>query len=481
MRLSDAAKHMNGKLYGVDSYFFGAATDTRLLKAGQLFFAWKGISFDAHNFLELAASNGAVAAVVESYNPSLELPQILVKNSQKALGKLAREWRKKWLGLCFAITGSNGKTTVKEMLTSICTQVGRTHATFGNLNNHIGCPLTILALKPEHQFAVIEMGANHPKEISYLTGITKPNIAILNNAGMCHLEGFGSLQGVATSKAEIFESLAADATAIINLDDDFATLWIDKVYAQNPAQALLTFGLNPLADITLGNNTKLNNIPFDHPSKITKEITKDQVTPQIYTIKTPKGEIEISLALDGMHNICNSLAATAAAIAAHIPLIAIKDGLEALIPVKGRLQKIILTPNITLMNDSYNANPSSLNAGIDAIKTHQNQENWLILGDMRELGLNASELHFASGKYAKDAGFTHLFGLGELSSCACAGFEAGSNHFKTHEELINALIISLNFIIQSSLPNKQITLLIKGSFSMNMQKITDRLIQILQT
>lgn len=459
MNLSTAAKHMNGQLYGDDTLFFGAATDTRLLKAGQLFFAWKGETHDAHLLLEVAASSGAIAAVVEHYNPQINLPQILVKDSQKALGRLAKAWRKEWHGLCFALTGSNGKTTLKEMIASICSEVGKSHATEGNLNNHIGCPLTLMGLKPEHQFSVIEMGANHPKEISYLTNLAHPNIAILNNAGLCHLEGFIDIQGVATAKAEIFEGLSSNGTAVINLDDAFGQFWIDHVNNQDANINIMTFGFLKDADVHLVNPAQNTNQPL--------------------MIRTPHGDLNVRLNLLGIHNIRNCLAAVAAAVAANIPLAAITSGLEKLTPVKGRLQEVALTPNLTLINDGYNANPSSLKAGIDAI-TEKNKidiassgmpsEVWLILGDMLELGEHSKQLHFECGQYAKQAGFTQLFGIGANCLESCQGFGDGAQHFQTHNQLIDFII--------SKLANTQhaITLLTKGSFSMNMAKIVEALI-----
>lgn len=459
MNLSTAAKLMNGQLFGDDALFFGAATDTRLLKAGQLFFAWKGEMYDAHLLLEVAASSGAIAAVVEHYNPQINLPQILVKDSQKALGRLAKAWRKEWHGLCFALTGSNGKTTLKEMIASICTEVGKSHATAGNLNNHIGCPLTLMGLKPEHQFGVIEMGANHPKEISYLTHLACPDIAILNNAGMCHLEGFIDIQGVATAKAEIFEGLTSHGTAVINLDDPFGQFWINHVNNQNANIKIITFGFSADVDVHLINPAQNTNKPL--------------------LIRTPQGDLKVHLNLLGIHNIRNCLAAVAAAVAANIPLAAITSGLEKLIPVKGRLQEVMLTPHLTLINDGYNANPSSLKAGIDAIieKNKTNiaisgapSEVWLILGDMLELGEQSTQLHFECGQYAKQAGVTQLFAIGTNCQESCRGFGEGAKHFQTHNQLIDFIISKLTETQQNT------TLLTKGSFSMNMAKIVDALV-----
>lgn len=462
MQLKQACKIMNGELLNPNdgnAAFFGAATDTRLINAGQLFFAWKGQANDGHFFLEQAVAKGATAAIVEKFHPHINLPQIKVSNSQLALGLLAKAWRKEWQGRCIAVTGSNGKTTLKEMLKSIhqahcelksqhepmqIPSSDKVHATYGNLNNHIGCPLTLLALKPEHRFAIIEMGANHPNEIAYLTKIVQPDIAVLNNAGTCHLEGFGSVAGVAQAKAEIFQGLASDGIAIINADDDYFEYWQGLMKT-----AYYSFGCSEKADI-YASDIHDNHFSIHFPNQTS---------------------ISIHLQLEGQHNIRNALAAAAASFANQIPLAAIKQGLETLMPVKGRLQKIILNNTISLINDSYNANPSSLKAGIDAIKSSQ---KWLVLGDMKELGEDAIQLHESSGKYAKEQNFSKLFTLGDLSFSACNGFGEGALHSQSHEQLAASL---LKAIKEYSAQNgtTELNILVKGSFSMNMGKIIEQL------
>ena len=461
MQLSQACKIMHGELSSAaagNAAFFGAATDTRLLNAGQLFFAWKGQENDGHFFLEQAAAKGATAAVVERFHPHINLPQIKVNNSQQALGLLAQAWRQEWKGSCIAVTGSNGKTTLKEMLKSIhqahcelennqqsqITASDKVHATYGNLNNHIGCPLTLLALKPEHRFAIIEMGANHHNEITYLTKITLPDIAILNNAGSCHLEGFGSVAGVAKAKAEIFQGLRADGVAIINADDAFFKYWKSILKT-----TYYSFGCNKNADV-YADNIHNNYFSIHFPNQT---------------------QVDIHLQLEGQHNISNAVAAAAASFANKIPLAAIKQGLESLVPVKGRLQKINLTANISLINDSYNANPSSLKAGIDAIKSSQ---KWLVLGDMKELGDDAIYLHESSGRYAKDQQFSRLFTLGDLSFSACNGFGEGALHSQSHEQLATSLIKAIKEYSKYN-DKTELSILIKGSFSMNMGKIIEQL------
>ena len=446
MKLSEAAKIMKGELKGQDAYFFGAASDTRKLKPGELFFAWKGERFDAHDYLESAELKGAICAVVERFIPSAEIAQIVVKDSQKALGKIAKEWRKSWKGTMIALTGSNGKTTLKEMVTSILSVNHEVLATEGNYNNHVGCPLMLLRLNKHHTHAVIEMGANHPKEIEYLTKIVQPDIAILNNAGACHLEGFGSLEGVAKAKSEIFLGLASSGIAIINADDQFVDYWKSCITEFKS----FTFGIENSADIFAseieGNNQFILNI-----------------APQ-------KEATSITLQLLGRHNILNALAASAATTAAGESIETIKKGLEALVPVKGRLQVVKIKENVQLINDAYNANPNSLRAGIDACTVGN---RWLVLGDMRELGTDEEKIHNECGIYAKNAGFSELFALGKLTMHTVKGFGEGATSYVDHEALLSALSEKIANYEDPTL----LTILLKGSNSMNMQYFYEALVE----
>ncbi len=435
MKLSDAAKAMYGELKGKNAYFYGGASDTRKLKPGELFFAWQGENFDAHDFLESAEANGAIAAVVERFVPSAEIAQIVVKDSQKALAQIAKAWRKNWQGKCIALTGSNGKTTLKEMLATILGVKYDVLATEGNYNNHVGCPLTLLQLSGHHTHAVIEMGASNPKEIDFLTKIVQPDIAILNNAGSCHLEGFGDLEGVAKAKAEIFNGLSREGWAIINADDPFATYW--KEVAKD--HQILTFGIEKSADVSAAD-----------------------IVGREFTLCYQDQSVRVSLNLLGRHNILNALAAAAAAIAAGEELTTIKEGLEQLKPVAGRLQTLALKENAQIVNDAYNANPNSLRAGIDAFNEG---ERWLVLGDMRELGKDEVAIHQASGKYAKEAGFARLFALGELALHAAESFGEGASHYTSHEALLKELTVG----IEEHQSPTMLTILVKGSNSMNMQ------------
>lgn len=444
MKLSEASHIIHGTLHGEDAHFFGASSDTRLLAPGELFFAWKGDNFDAHQFLESAAAKGAIAAVVERFIPSAELAQIVVDDSQKALAVLAKAWKKEWQGTTIALTGSNGKTTLKEMIRSILSLRHSVLATEGNFNNHVGCPLTLLKLSEKHDIAVIEMGANHAGEIAYLTDLVGPDIAIINNAGPCHLEGFGSIEGVANAKAEIYQGLTDNGVAVINGDDAYALLWKEKAAGHKQ----ITFGTyeNAQADLTY-------------------EIIEGMT----FVLRYQDKSVEVSLNLLGAHNIRNSAAAAAAALMAGATFEDIKQGLEALMPVKGRLEPIAYRDHITLINDAYNANPNSLKAGINALKS---PDRWVVLGDMRELGSDEIKLHKECGVYAKDAGVTRLFTLGDLSKHMTLAFGEGAAHYNSHDSLFNALQAALN-----DYSGEALEVLFKGSNSMNMPLVINALLK----
>ena len=444
MKLSDAAKILNGELKGEDAIFYGASTDTRSIQAGQLFFAWKGDKHDAHNFLDSIEAQGAIGAIVERYTPSVNISQIVVKDSQKALGILAKEWKKQWKGTAIALTGSNGKTTLKEMIASILREKGQTLATEGNYNNHVGCPLTVLKLTDQHEYAVIEMGANHFEEIRYLTKIVQPNVAIVNNAGPCHLEGFGSIEGVAKAKGEIFEGLAKDGIAIINADDDYAKYWLGI----NTDHKIMTFGIRNDADV------------------MAKNIQK-----QSFELVIHGESIHVNLSLVGVHNILNACAAAAATYSVGVTLAEIKQGLENLHCVKGRLEKIQLSPNHILINDAYNGNPASLKAGIDALEGIADH-TWLVLGDMRELGDLAVSMHEDCGQYAKVKGFDQLLALGELSQKSAEAFGEGGRHFTSHDDIIATLQENLKAI-----QNESVAILVKGSNSMKMFVVAEAMMK----
>ena len=441
MHLHEAAEVLGARWAGKDVLLHGVSTDTRTLQAGQLFVALRGPHFDGHDYLAEAKAKGAAACMVEK--PVANCPALIVSDTRLALGKLARAWRRRFTIPLVAVTGSNGKTTVKEMLASILAQQGSTLATRGNLNNDIGLPLTLFELDTRHASAVVEMGANHAGEIAYLTRLAEPNIAIITNAAPAHLEGFGSLEGVAKAKGEIFQGLGKNSTAIINADDRFAPLW--RELAKNKRQ--LTFGLHQPADISGRWQAG------DRGSQL-------QVT-------TPEGHVELQLALLGEHNVMNALAAIAAAQAAGIPLLAIKTGLEAMQPVPGRLQLKPGRNGSRIIDDTYNANPASLAAAIQVLAGFAGQ-TILVLGDMGELGEDALSLHAEVGRVAKAAGIEALYSVGTMAKAAAQAFGEGAQYFADQASAIAALQPELT---------PQATVLLKGSRLSHMERVVAALLQ----
>jgi len=340
-KLSDVAKLLNGELIGKNIDFTGVAIDTRDLSPDVLFFAIKGNNYDGHVFVEKAMSQGAKAAVV-TRALDINFPQVIVKDTRVALGDLARWYRLQFKNPVVALTGSCGKTTTKTLITNVLKQAGKVHATHGNLNNDYGVPLTILSMPLNANYAVIEMGANHCKEISYLTHIAQPNIALITNAGPVHLEGFKSIEGVAQGKGEIFEGLAENGIAIINLDDQFAQYWISL----NVGQRFMTFGLNSQADIFA------DNIDSGAGDKLTFEL------------HSLEGSIAVNMSLLGEHNIPNALAATSAGIALNLSLDQIKKGLESTSAVDKRFVEKFGRNGAIIIDDSYNANPVAMEAAL---------------------------------------------------------------------------------------------------------------------
>ncbi len=433
-----------------EAWVSGISTDSRTLSAGALFIALRGPSFNGHKHIEEAQQRGAVAAVVESVVEGCELPQLRVANSRIALGALASGWRHRFQGPLVAVTGSNGKTTVKEMLAAIFAQCGAVLSTQGNFNNEIGVPLTLFTIKPEqHQFAVVEMGANHRGEIAYLTHLAQPTVALITNAAGAHLEGFGTLEGVAQAKGEIWLGLGAEGVAVINADDAFADYW----RAQLGGRRCLTFGSGTSADLYSRNHQFL----FDRGS-----------FQNSFELVTPSGETQIQLQLLGSHNVLNALAAATAAFAAGVGLEQIRAGLALVVPVKGRLQPCMTRGGELLIDDSYNANPDSLNAALEVL-VHLSGETVLVMGDMAELGDASEALHRQAGERARQLGVTHLYACGEQSHHAVRAFGAGGLWFERQEAMIEALqSIALN-------RHTACSLLVKGSRSAAMERVVQAL------
>jgi UDP-N-acetylmuramoyl-tripeptide--D-alanyl-D-alanine ligase len=414
-RLSTVARCGGGELVGEDCAFERVSTDSRTLEAGSLFVALTGENFDGHDFVKQAAEAGAVAALVGRTLP-VSIPQVVVADPLAALSAFAREWRRQFAIPVIGVTGSNGKTTTKELIGAILSRVGPTLVTRGNLNNHIGVPLTLLGLRAEHRFAIIEMGANHRGEIAHLMGIAEPSIGIVTNAGAAHLEGFGSLEGVAEGKGEMFRALPSDGVAIINADDAFATFWREN----RANEKLLTFGFEQPADF------------MAHKVRRQNDASGFRVE---FELVTPEGAVPAMLALAGLHNLRNALGAAAAAYAAGASVADIVEGLRQMKPVAGRLELKPAINGAFLVDDSYNANPSSLKAGLDALR-ELGGERWLVLGEMKELGACADELHAEVGRYARAAGVARLLAVGERSRFAVEAFGPGAQYFDSIESLI---------------------------------------------
>ena len=448
MLLSQAAQVLHGRLVGKDARFTAVCSDSRKLKPGDLFVALRGENFDGYEFVQQAAQAGAVASLVnaDSYeaHPSIPNPEssiLVVEDTRLALGAQAAYWRKQFDIPMVAITGSNGKTTVKEMLASILSEAtgdkAAVLATKGNLNNDIGMPHTLLQLNAQHRYAVIEMGMNHPGEIDYLARIACQDVALINNASGAHLEGLGSVEAVAQAKGEILCGLKPHGTAVINADDANAPLW----RALAGAHPLLEFGLDQQADVSglwspLGTGMRLD-------------------------VQTPAGNFTVDLQVPGAHNARNALAATAAAIALNVPLETIAAGLEKFSGVAGRLQRKAARHGATLIDDTYNANPASMHAAISVL-AQAGGKRVLVLGDMGELGDGAATFHAEIGRAARAAGIEKLYALGALSAGAVREFGSGARHFERVEDLQSALENELD---------ANTTVLVKGSRFMKMERV----------
>lgn len=447
--------------------FDGVSTDSRSVVRGELFVALQGERFDGTAFVAQARARGAVAAVVNV--PVVDpLPQIVVGDTRLALGRLAAHWRNTYKDPLIAVTGSNGKTTVKEIVAIILRQKGPLLATHGNLNNDIGLPLTLLKLRPQHRYAVVEMGANHPGEIAYLTRIARPDIAIITNAGSAHLEGFGSLQGVAQAKGEIFQGLGRQGTAVINADDAFCPLWRELVGSGKT----ISFGLNRGADV--------------HGEWTSQGGDLNSIARSLITLHTPVGEVQVSFALPGRHNVVNALAACAVALAAGASLQEIKQGLEAVQAVPGRSQYRSGHGGSKIIDDTYNANPDSFEAALDMLRCVPDVPDHpveldhpvaatgsgtriLVMGDMAELGDEAETLHRGVGSQAKAAGIDTLFAIGKFSRAAVQAFGEGACHYESQQAMIEDL---------RALQQPGVTILVKGSRAAHMEQVVAALTRV---
>ncbi len=442
MRLGEAARAVEGVLVGDDTLFCGCVTDSRTLPRDALFVALRGPRFDGHDFLDQALAAGAAAAMLEQRMGSTR-SQLLVKDTRAALGALASAWRTRFEGPVVAITGSNGKTTVKEMLHHMLAGHGRVLATQGNLNNDIGVPLTLFQLDQDHRYVVLEMGANHPGEISALCALARPNVACVTQCAPAHLEGFGTIDGVAQAKGEIFAALPRDGTAVLNADDAYASFWQGLIGERR----CIRFGLSAGADV------RADNIALS-------------VHGSAFKLVTPSSASQVTLSLPGKHNVLNALAAAASAEALGVSVSAMRQGLESMRPVKGRLEVKTGRSGYLVLDDSYNANSGSFKAALEVLGQYAG-ERWLVLGDMGELGSAAFSLHYQLGEMAQQAGVKRLYAVGKLSRQAVAAFGPGGRHFASPDALVKALESDLH---------QDLTILIKGSRAARMENVVNALL-----
>jgi UDP-N-acetylmuramoyl-tripeptide--D-alanyl-D-alanine ligase len=435
MSFAEAAAVLGSRAGDGSASFTGVSTDTRSLQRGELFVALRGERFDGHAFLDHAKSAGAAGALVDcGYAGKAPFPVITVADTKRALGDLARHWRAQFSPVLIAITGSNGKTTVKEMLAAILRRHAGTDAvlaTTGNLNNDIGVPLTLLRLRPTHRWCAIELGMNHKGEIAHLAGIARPTVALVNNAQREHLEFMRSVDEVAAENASVYAALGDDGVAVVNADDAHAAFFRQQA------------GRRRLVDFGLG------------AASITGRYALHPLASEI-RVTTPTGEAQAILAIPGLHNVRNALAAAASAHAAGVPAKAIGEGLAAFRPYGGRLQVKQASGGTTVIDDSYNANPDSVRAAIDVLASCPGP-TVLVLGDMGEVGEHGADFHREIGLYARSKGISSLLALGDAMRHAVEAFGAGARHFADADELAGNVYGK--------------TVLVKGSRFMKMERV----------
>jgi UDP-N-acetylmuramoyl-tripeptide--D-alanyl-D-alanine ligase len=443
--LGDAAAAVGGQLIGEDHRYGAVSTDSRTLKPGTLFVALRGPNFDGREFVAAAAAQGAIGAIVERA-VAHALPQVVVPDTLRALQTLGLAWRSEFNVPIVGVAGSNGKTTAKEMTAAILSRMGVCMATHGNLNNHIGVPLTLMRLEASHRSAVVEMGANRIGDVAELVRLARPTVGLITNAGAEHLEGFGTLDGVAQGEGEMVSCLEPSATAIINADDAYAGYWRRVATAGR----VLTFGVHTQADFTAKNSLQT--------------IERGEFATR-FTLECPLGQIAITLKAGGAHNIGNALGAAAAASAAGASLQEIALGLADFRAVAGRLQLKAGARDSWIIDDSYNANPSSVRAGLEVLRSLPGA-TWLVLGDMAELGEFAENSHAHMGAYARDCGIKRLFALGPQSSRAVETFGSGAEWFADADTLTRRLQAELA---------PGVTVLIKGSRVNRLERVVQAL------
>lgn len=450
MMMSQLATVLDAKLHGVDATFEGVSKDTRDISRGNLYVALVGERFDGHDFIEQAKQSGASGALVSRLQ-TIDLPQIEVTDTRLALGRYANWWANRWRnqanGQLIGITGSNGKTSVKEMCKHILAAHAGEHAvlaTRGNLNNDIGMPLMLLELTDDHQFAVIEMGANHVGEISYLTHIACPDVALVNNVGPAHLEGFGSMDNIAIAKAEIYDGIVKHGTAIINLDDKYSQQWLDSCKRKADIGRIVTFSMQT------GSST----------------VYAEKLTDGCYAVTFDNETAELKMSVPGEHNVMNALAAISATISVGVPLAEAVIALASFKNIGGRLNIRQSVTGCRVIDDTYNANPLSVKAAINVLSEFDSPKV-LVLGDMAELGNDQEQLHHEIGEYAKQKGIDHLFVAGKLVINAVEPFGENGHYFENKSALIEAL---------SDFLTGQEVVLVKGSRSAAMEEVVERIL-----
>jgi UDP-N-acetylmuramoyl-tripeptide--D-alanyl-D-alanine ligase len=443
--LADFARACGGELGGADRAYTGVSSDTRTIKAGELFVALRGPKFNANEFVGAAATAGAAGAVVDTRTDK-SLTQILVGDTLEALTVTSAAWRKGFDLPVVGVAGSNGKTTVKEMVAAILGRAGLTLATRGSLNNHIGVPLTLHRLESAHKYAVIEIGANHPGEVATLTKLACPTVGLITNAGAEHLEGFGSIEGAARAEGELVAELPPGATAVLNADDEFLELWRGMTSAK-----VVTFGLAPVADYTA--------------RRMQTSIGADGFVTR-FELWTPQGSTQVELQLAGRHNVVNALAAAAAAMSAGASLDHIGEGLATMRPVPGRLQLKSAPSGAWIVDDTYNANPSSMKAGLEVLAA-VDARRWFVMGDMGELGDFAPDSHREVGRFAREQRVDRLFATGKHSQLAVESFGPGGEWFADAEALARAVNADIS---------RDVCVLVKGSRSARLERVVDSLV-----
>lgn len=446
LNCAEIALILDGTLTGRNVSISNISTDSRGVSQNDLFIALKGPNFDGSAFVAEVKEKGAAAVVVEQA-VAVDIPQIIVRDTRLALGQLAAAVKARLAPKTIAVTGSAGKTTVKEMMAAILSRRGHVLATQGNFNNDIGVPLTMLRLTEQHQYAVLELGANHQGEIAYTTSLAKPDVAIITNVAPSHLEGFGDVFGVARAKGEIFNAITPQGLAVIPADSEYRDYWLRRLEGK-PVQQ---FSANATADYHAQN------------------IVLDSNGCAAFELICPSGSQSIQLTIPGKHNVANALAAASACIAVGATLADVQLGLAQMQAVKGRTNIKMVNAQLRVIDDTYNANVESVKAAIDLLASY-NGYRVLVLGDMAELGADARLYHEEIGLYAKEAGINLLFTLGVLSQSASDLFNGQGAHFSSRQALLQRLLPVIS-------EQQEVTLLVKGSRSAKMELVVQDLLE----